>query len=897
MAYREPRLRIFQDFEDALASGAEALHAVILGPQFALHRYSEESEKALIGNYDRSTTTVYAWPDHVAGGVIDLDSAKVVLESAELKYFTSAATANLVTDNSNQIRLDEVVATNSAANRDVALGTRDVQVGDIVRLAWDDGSPQTAESVVNALLADVTAGTLDPTISRVTGFGDTTEGDTELTASPARLTTSYDTAAYAGLADGFPLDTYTVRVTAVVIGTGAGNLNGTTFKVTSDGGEAETTIVLSDGNYDVGDTQYEIALGTRGAIINIEDAGSGDIAVEDSWRVTISQDYTESDVAAPTDVEVTGPYTGLKNTQYILTCLTGGVVGTDNLIFGFQTTNGADTTGTIAVNAADFGAQIDYAFGNNNMQLSMFVTKEWNTGDVVVFDVAVSSAGPVQTIVLRDGILALAAEDMTVTIFATETIELDSANYTTDQNNVTVLTNATQQSSLLGTVQGLEVHNGTLFADYREQETVDTNVIGSVEAVSAVPAALGPVSPLNPIAQGVHDALLESNGVAVYYLALATDDVAGYTAGLDILTENDIVYSIVPLTNDQAVKNLCIAHVDERSNESNNQWRIAWLSNNTLQTAGVYTAQGNDDDLVATVEDFPPNGAKRVVSAGSLFVTNGVKAGDLLRINFDNSDPLNPTYDEFVIDSVTEDELLLLTALPAPIAVAIKIEIWETLTNSEYAAAIGAYSTAIDNRRVRTIWADNPVDTKGDARDMFYLCCAMAGLRSGVAPHAPLSEVTVSSILLDPIVKFGKSDFNIAASGGTWLVVKDSTGRVYTRHQLTTTANPDNLGEREDSITTNLDHISREFYSGTRDLIGQGNVSPDMLALISTRIKNITLTIEGRSYPAVIGPQLLGLEIVELKQDEVLKDTVIVRLTPTLPVPLNQMDIYLTVAL
>jgi hypothetical protein len=821
-----------------------------------------------------------------------------MLENGLLKYFTSATPANLIADASNQIRLDEVVATNSAANRDASLGTRDVQPGDHVKLNWNDGSPQEMLSVVNALVADITPGSADPAISRVAGVGDQTVGATEIVAAPTRLTVSYDATAYDGLADGYPIDTYSIRVIDVAIGTGLGNLTGTTLKITSDGGDPELTVVLSDLNWSIGNAQYELALGSRGAILEIVDAGAGIINLEDLWRVTVSQNYTEADVTAPADVEVTGPYNGAKNTQYVITVTTGGTCGTDNLILGYQTTNGADAPGTITVAAVDFGIpQSDYAFGNNNMILSMFDTKQWNTGDIIIFDVEVSTEGPIQTIVLRDSVPALDSDDIDVTLYAEETVELDSINYTLTQNNISVFANATQQSEILGSLQSLEVYSGQLFADYREQLLADANVVGSINSVTSVESILGPVSPLNPISQGVFDALSESDGVAVYYIALESDDLSGYTKALDVLTEEDSVYSIVPLTNDEAVKALCVSHVDERSNELNNQWRIAWLSNTATPTQDIYTEQGNGDDLTATVSDFPPNGAKRVDMPGALLVTNGVKPGDLFRINFNELDPENITYDEYVVDTVSEDEIILLTPLPAPIAVAVKVELWRELTNSEFASAVGGYASAFDNRRVRCIWADTPVYTDGTPRELFYLCAAAAGLRSGVAPHAPLSEVTISSILLDPVYKFGRTDLNRMGEGGAWVIVKDNTGRVYTRHQLTTRSNPDDLAEREDSITTNLDHIAREFYSGTRDLIGQGNISPDMIALINARIKNISLTIESRFYTAKIGPQLLALEIVEIVQDEVLRDTVRVRLIPTLPVPLNQMDIYLTVAI
>ena len=54
MPYREPKLQIFQDFEAALNTGAEPLFACLVGPNFELHRYSVEDEKAQIADYDRT---------------------------------------------------------------------------------------------------------------------------------------------------------------------------------------------------------------------------------------------------------------------------------------------------------------------------------------------------------------------------------------------------------------------------------------------------------------------------------------------------------------------------------------------------------------------------------------------------------------------------------------------------------------------------------------------------------------------------------------------------------------------------------------------------------------------------------------------------------------------------
>jgi len=154
----------------------------------------------------------------------------------------------------------------------------------------------------------------------------------------------------------------------------------------------------------------------------------------------------------------------------------------------------------------------------------------------------------------------------------------------------------------------------------------------------------------------------------------------------------------------------------------------------------------------------------------------------------------------------------------------------------------------------------------------------------------------VPVIDLDPLIKFSRSQLNTIAAGGVWLVVKDFDGRVFTRHQLTSYNNEDDLNQREQSKTTNLDHISRDFYANTQDLFGQGNISPEMLNLIRQRVNSLIEKISNRSYPAKIGPQMLDAEIIRLERDSLLRDTVTVEINPGLPDPLNTLNILFTVS-
>jgi hypothetical protein len=903
MAYSEPKLQIFQDFEPVLVGGAEPLHACIIGPSFALHRFDVEDEQAFIAPYDRAEASeIYPWPDHVAGGVIDLDSAKIMAEDTLVRYFEGISAIDPVADGGNQFTSLLVFKTGNGFDRDVAFGQRDVQVGDYARVTWiDPGDLQQYQFLtqVAGFVADVVPGTTDPDPFRVTGFGDTTVGATESVTnpSPTKYTTAYDATAYDGLADGYPQDTYTIRVTQQGYA-GAGGLDGTILSITSAGNDTPNTVELGvDVIYN--GSEYLVPLGSRGAILDLEDAGAGTVSDQATWDVTVSQNYTEVDVSMVTEFKPTGPYTGTKNTQYIMTIVTGGTVGTDNLVINVTTNNGADIEEQITIPAADFPpAQNDYSIGNNGMLLSFFDTTQWNTGDVVTFDVEAPSSGAYKTLVFRDNLDIDVGTSADLELFIQDTVEFPSTYTNLSQDDIEILGDAFIIADYLGNGdEPFALFFGDLYADYREQRTEGCNELEVIEQISDVTATLGPVSPLNPLAKGVNHALENSAGVSVFYMAVCTDDLAGYSDALDVLTENDTVYGLVPLNSADDVQDLFKAHVEERSSAINNQWRIAWLANTAPQQEPIVTTKSNGDDILATVSELSPSLYRQVDAPDALFITSGVDPGGRRLINIATDAEGTVTYDTYTVDRVeSETQLIITGTLTSPVVVPIKIEVYRNLSNSEYATALAQEAARFNTRRVTLVWADNPVEDNGDAMELIYLCSALSGERSGVPPHAPMSNLEVFGVDLDPLFKFSRTQMNTIAAGGVWLVVKDFDGRVFTRHQLTSYNNTDDLNQREQSKTTNLDHISRDFHANTQDLFGQGNISPEMINLIRQRINSLIEKISNRAYPAKIGPQMLDAEILRLERDTLLRDTITVEINPGLPDPLNTLNILFTVS-
>jgi hypothetical protein len=917
MAYLEPRRQIFQEFEQAQAQGALPLYAACVGPLYSLHRPDVDDERAELGDYlDTESSTVYNWPDTVPGGVVDLDDASVLLEDTLLKYYGDSSNASLTETAGNKITSDSLVfKTGNDTNRSTVFGDRDVQVGDFARLRWfpevegassayDGGAQQELLTQVSGFVAEEVAGSVVPVEDpyRDNGFAYTSLSITNTvvptTTVPTKYTFAADATAYNGLVDGYPRDIYTIRVLNVGTG-GTGGLDGTTLRISSQGGDTTTDITLgTDVIYN--GSEYDTALGSRGATFTIEDSGAGSVSLNDSWQVEIAQSYLQVDVADTADLEVTATpsYSGSTNTKYIITVTQGGTLDPASATAGdvtisYISSNGADIAGTLTVPASDFAidTSVSYPIGSNNVELVFKKGTQFNTAGVFSFSMAAASEGPIRTLILRDPIDHVISGDIDLELFDKVDVDFPSTYSTLTEDTITINGSAQVTSDILGTDALYSVIGGTLVVDFRELRTDICGQVGFADSDSQRESLLGPASPKNPLSKAVFHAIQEGQ-LGVYFVPVCSDDLAGYNEALDVLTENDEVYSIVPLTNDPDIHQAVKTHVLDRSSPVNNQWRIAWVPNTVSQITDVYTERANEDDIEATVGLFPVNTYREVNAVGALFETNDVRPGDIMRINFSTDAEGVTTYDEYTVDRVnSESQLILVEDVGSPIAVALKIEIWRNQSAAEYAAALAARAAQFDTRRVTLVYIDNPVEADGSTSEIFYAAAALAGQRSGIPPHAPQSQLNLSSVLSDPSVKFSRADLNTIGGGGVWIVQKDFSGRIFTRHQLTSVIDYANFNERESSKTTNLDHISRDFFDATSDLFGQGNISPAMLELLSARLSATISSITNRTYSNKLGPQMLNATVTKLERNAVLRDTIDVEIDPDMPDPLNNLPI------
>ena len=966
MAYIQPQLRIFQEFEAALTAGLTPLYACIVGPQFGIHTGSDCGS---LGEYDRTLSTTYSWPDKSAGSTVEQDTVVVEMNDAVLRYYQGGAFAVPTGEDagSNKIRAAGLVLqTANSYDRSTIFGTRDVAIGDKVSVVWGSSSVDTqvagfeAETITTVDTADAASSNQSATSAIAPAVDSQTLADHELVVSAGGT--------YDGLAEGVVSETYTITVTkaggsgvaeaAVVSTTGTDDAavtvvnyvstllgsRGVTYSLTDTGSSSSSnsssslSSSSSQSSSDSSSESYSSSSESLSSDSTISDSSSSqslssnssssqssssdssssqsssstssansssssssvttssssendyeDLVVGDTWTISAQQTYV---VPTPTSG---GTYAGAEDTTYIIKIVTGGVVGTDTIIYNVITDNGYDIQSNTAVTAAG-----DIIIGNYGVTLTLTAAEQYAGGDVWSIDVLESDEGAVRTILLADKLVdgVVEADDtdvLAVSISLVDDVECPEVYYTTAASSITILPSVKITGTYLGTSQQFTALEADLCIDYRELLITNTTSIGSIDTISDVVTTLGPVSTSNPLAKAVYAALLNANGTTVYYVGVATDDFSGYSTALDLLTTNDVIYSLVPLNKTTTVINLFEGHVDEQSSAIRNNWRIAWVNSNTEQSTEIYAEDSLGADIEATVTD-PDGGTNyvHVFSEDALFVTNGCLAGDILRINY-RPYAGETIYDTAVVDSVdNEEELTLVAALSENYPVAVKIEIYRTQNLTQYAASIGQAAGNISDRRMFYVWPDELSDGTATVSGI-YLCAALAGLRSGTAPHAPLTNVEITGFY-NPTrsTMFNATQLNTMAGNGVWIVTMDLSGTVYTRHQVSTD-NTD-INRREQTITTNLDSISRQFRDGFSDIIGRGNVSDDMIEIIRARVHSTAESIQGLPYSLTLGPQLQDYEITQLEIDSVLKDHIRLTIIPVLPYPLNNLDITMLIS-
>jgi hypothetical protein len=95
---------------------------------------------------------------------------------------------------------------------------------------------------------------------------------------------------------------------------------------------------------------------------------------------------------------------------------------------------------------------------------------------------------------------------------------------------------------------------------------------------------------------------------------------------------------------------------------------------------------------------------------------------------------------------------------------------------------------------------------------------------------------------------------------------------------------------------SNAHEISMTFRAGLDSYYGRANVTETALEIIRLKAEEIALTIQGRSWNALLGPQIIAVNNISIEQDATFSDRVNLYISLATPDPLNNLDVYLTIA-
>lgn len=924
MAYILPQALVYQEFRQVPTELLAPLRACIVGPNAQLIRYGVADEKAdgSLGTYNENADTDYGWPNREAGGLVDQDYVKLYIDDALLAYFEDAigldSEITAVSGKRNQVESSTLAfkANGSEYPLSAEFLDRDVQVGDIVYLRG------VVEDENLELWTSVRGFAYEPVAAEIaTAVADEGNPATQIESTSVTQTDgpenciglAVDMTNYEGRYDGGISDVYTFEVIQSSVG---GDLTTARVRVTTASGLDDVLSLQPESEGD------ETEVGVRGLLATFSIVGSGsscsasvgeeaanDLLAGQTWEVEVDQAFTKPAATSG------GTYTGTLDTTYVVEVTRGGVFAGDSdeqPQVTVYTVHGTDLTApkTITSNATHF------TMGTKGLTLRWTGATGLRKGDKYLVDVTAEADGRASTLILANDLGDLAdATDLDLKLYIKSDVEitryrggdLDVENWTPSATQISVnsgITASHPEWTDGGVEQPLEVIGGTLYVEYRAWLPDTASAVDSISDVGDIDEIPGTLHPDNPLKYGVYSALLNNNGTSVKYIGVAnpaSDD--SWTTAIGKLIGRTDVYNIVPLTHDRDILNMVAGHVTAQSGATVGRWRAMVCGLEGMPEYAVVSVANSEDEevVLATILDDPDTSGSQytlvnVPSRNANFVTNGVRAGDIVRCLYTTDSLGNASYTEYEIDEVlNEDSLRLVTGHSVAVTVAQKIEIWRTRTATEEAEAIADYAGSFGNRRVVAVWPDYGMS--GDTRvDSMFIAAMIAGRRSGVAPQQGMTHIALTGLSSVGRTndRFNADQLNAMAAQGVWIVAQDDqTGQIYSRHAVTTDMT--GLNQQEEMIRTNVDSISHLFLSRMAGFIGVTNVTPTTLASIRVEIQSIVAYLQSIGNSPRLGPQIIDATIKRLEVSPAAADRIVAVLELTVPAPLNNLELYLVI--
>ena len=298
---------------------------------------------------------------------------------------------------------------------------------------------------------------------------------------------------------------------------------------------------------------------------------------------------------------------------------------------------------------------------------------------------------------------------------------------------------------------------------------------------------------------------------------------------------------------------------------------------------------------VARLDGLGADG-KSFYDRNAAYLSDGIAAGHSLTITE------GALAGRYKIGSIVSDKELILESAILGVAsavVSVSYQVDRDFTKAEQAANVKGYGESLGSRRVVHTWPDvlkAPVGQSIEEVPGYYAGSVVAALVTGLPTQQGFTNLSVSGFLgLNHSTKyFSEAQLDVIADGGNFILGQDGPNQpLYVRHQLTTDRSA--VKFQELSVTKNVDFIAKFLRTTYAPFIGVYNiVDTTMDTLQATATAAITFLKEKTVFPKIGGVIRSGsLSLIEEDPNQL--DTVNMRFSFQIPLPLNNIDIVIEV--
>ena len=477
---------------------------------------------------------------------------------------------------------------------------------------------------------------------------------------------------------------------------------------------------------------------------------------------------------------------------------------------------------------------------------------------------------------------------------------IESQFITANEDAVTIKKDVKVSTAVTDTAA--QVVSATVYLSYRALRRDIANDFLTITSQSNAEAKIGKVNINNPMSVAASLIASAVSDMSYRILPIETDDANGYRQALDILSTNEDIYVIVPLTNDKDVVSAYASHCTTLSEPEKSKWRIMYASQEMPSTKVM--VEINDGQLVKG-----STGTECYIkdTANGMFVTNNARVTDFVDIyNASNSYQYSLQIIEVLNESVvtcsttkwmrtSEGYSELEDKVTVASQEAVKYEVVRVLDTQGVADAISGVAESFKNKRLRLVYPDTIMLNINSVSEMvpsYYLCVTLGAMRAGYPPHQGFSTIGLSGIsrVLRANNMFSDDQLADMAGNGVFWVVQDTPEELpYVLYQTTT----DNtqLETAEDSCVAVVDYASRYLKINLKNVLGRYNVNTISVNYVKTVINSVLDDMTSTSYQ-YIGPILTGAELISVETEgDKIKPTVHIEI----PYPVNGVDVTLQV--